>query len=175
MSLSVGKPLAKNLVGTSAAFGALTNNGVYTAADAIDLGSARYITLYVKYLSDAASGATGTLSLIPLVSSHGRPKAPLISHEGWFPMGVNDGSVTGGTLVASSLDTSAVKLTEAPDFGRVLHRALDIRTEPADGNAEKTGGAITLNIGGSLWMRLLYAEATNAAEGTAWVSYTLWS
>jgi hypothetical protein len=175
MSLSVGKALAKDLVGTSASFGALTNGGVYTASSAIDLRSARNVTLYIKYLSDAAAGATGTLSVIPIVSSHGRPNSPAINHEGWFPLGINDGSVTGGTLVASSLDTSTVKLTEAPDFGRVLTRGLDIRTEPADGNAEKTGGAIRLDVGGHLWLRLLYAEATAAAEGTCWISYTLWS
>jgi hypothetical protein len=175
MSLSVGKALAKDAVGTSAAFAALTNGGVYTSSSAINLYSARYCTLFVKYLSDAAAGATGTLSVIPIVSAHGRPNSPTVNHEAWFPLGIHDGSVTGGTLVASSLDTSTVKLTEAPDWGRALHRGLDIRTEPADGNSEKTGGTITLAVGHSLWLRLLYAEATAAAEGTAWISYVLWS
>lgn len=176
MSLAVGKALAKDLVGTSAAFGALAASGVYTLTSAIPLYSARNCTLFIKYLSNASGGDLGVLSVIPIVSSHGRPNAPAATHAGWFPLGINDGSVTGGTLTASSLDTSAVVLSEAPDFGRVLTRSLDIRTEPADGNSEYSGGTIRLDVGGYLWLRLLYAEAGDTTnKGTAWISNTLWS
>jgi hypothetical protein len=173
MSLSLSKGTAKSLLGSSSAFTALAASGVYSAAgSAINLGGHRKITLFIAY-NAAAIG--GLVSLIPELSAHNDKKAPVGTDDAWFVPGVWDGSVTAGTLTASSLP-AGTDFTVAGDFARCLHRQMDLRSEPADVATDKVRFSVTLNVEHALWLRLLVAEAgVTATPGSVWISYILHS
>lgn len=172
MSLLTSKARAKNVVGSASSLTACAASGAYTSSGVVDLGGNRKLTLFIAYAAHA-SGTANVLSLVPLVSSHSQPSAPGATDDSWFTLGTWDGSVTAGTLTSSSLPANT-DFTRTPDFARVLHRAADIRTEPADAGTDRFRVAVTLDVTPYRWFQALYAEAGDTANpGSLWLSYVL--
>ena len=142
--------------------------GVYTATSILDVRGARSLTLLVSY--DGAAIAN-VASLIPLMSAEAAE--PATGDDTWFGFGINDGSVTGGTLTASSLP-AGTDFSVAPDFGRSLNRVLDIRTEPLDGATDDIRMRVKLDVSDAQWVQVLYAEAgVVGTPGTLGIKYVL--
>lgn len=144
-----GKGSAVELV----AVATLAASGAYTRSTIVDLTGARFLTLYVDF--DAAAIAN-VLSMVPMFSA--QLASPAAGDDEWFSPGVWDGTVTAGTLTASSVPSGG-DYTISPDFGRILYRSLDIRTEPADATTDEIRVCFTLNVAPHRWFHLLYAEA----------------
>lgn len=170
----MSKGSAKDLVGTAASFASVAASGAYTSSGKIKLGGARKLTLFIAYKANASGGDLGLLSVLPLFSAAKTIEAQLgNTDDAWFAPGVWDGTVSPGTLTAASLP-AGTDFDVQPDWGRALHRALDIRTEPADGNSDDIRITVTLDVSPYLWCQLLYAEAGDTTnQGTCWISYVL--
>ena len=153
---------AKTKAATLVTSAAMTDtSGAYSASGIIDVQAARRLTLYVSLTGSGAGAAGAVCSIIPLVSAEDAEPGPV--DDSWFTMGVNDGSVTGGVLTASSLPSNT-DFTVDPDFGRMLHRGLDIRSEPLDANTDKIRMRIALDVSGERWVQILYAAAAVLTE-----------
>lgn len=172
MSLLTSKATAKDLVGSSSSLTACAASGAYTSSGAIDIGGHRKLTIFIAYNADASATA-GVLSLVPLFSAAKGKVAPGATDDAWFALGAWDGTVTAGTLTASSLPAGS-DFTVSPDFARVLHRAADIRTEPSDAGTDKIRIAVTLDVTPYTYAQILYAEAGDTTNpGDVWLSYVL--
>ena len=128
-------------------------SGAYTSSGIINVSRSRYVTLLVD-MDAAAIG--NVVSLVPLLAYV--IDQPGATDDEWFCPTTWDGSVTAGTLTASSLP-SGTDFTVSGDFARCLQRATDLRTEPADATTDELRVAIRIAVGEARWLQVLYAEA----------------
>jgi hypothetical protein len=146
-------------------------SGAYTRTGILDVKGARHLTLLVSVTGAGAGAVGGVVSLIPLMSAESTEPAP--GDDTWFGLGINDGSITGGTLTAASLP-SGTDFSVTPDFGRSLNRGLDIRTEPLDANTDTIRMRVKLDVSDAQWVQVLYAEAgVVATPVTVAIKYAL--
>lgn len=131
--------------------GPLSGGGAFQATSIIDLGTSRRLLLEIHYTAAAVGGLP---AVIPVVSN--ADTIPLITDDVWVVPSVWDGTVTGAVL--SGALPAGTTFTNQPDFGTVLHRAIDLNLEPADAAAEVMRIGIPLNTETYRWMYFSVGE-----------------
>lgn len=146
--------------------GPLSGGGAFQTTDRIDLGTSRRLLLEVRYLAAAAGGYP---AIIPVASN--ADTIPAITDDVWVVPTIWDGIVTGATV--GTLPAGPT-FTNQPDFGRVVHRQIDLNVEPADAANDIIRAGIPLNIEDYRWMYFLVAEeGATGGPGSLSLAYAL--
>lgn len=150
---------------------ALAASGAYTAVGVVDVVGARRLTLFLAYVAHASAGAGGYPSVLVLGSAEAAE--PGATDESWYPLSVWDGTVTAGALTAGSLP-SGTDFEEAPSWGQVAQRPLEIVMPAATANSEKQKLCTSLDVTALRWVQVLVAErGVVASPGALGVLYSL--
>lgn len=160
MGLSVEKSAPFNILGTAAAFEALTTTAELSPI--VEIGShAKKLTLEIYYNAAAATG--GAPRVVPMLSAEAQKPAP--GDDVWVIPGVWDGSVTSATGMTP---VAGLDWTATPGFSQVLHRPVEFAFAAATVNSDKLRLCVVLNVEAHRWVQLQVADL-GATGGSVWI------
>jgi hypothetical protein len=160
MSFAIEKASPFDIVGSSASrqAGSATaaNSAVFSIPQII-----RRVLIEVYY--DAAATPGNLVEIVPKLSC--ATSAPLATDDVWTIPGIWDGVVTDG---AGTTPPAGSDYTASPNFGRITHDSLAIRTPPTSGASDKIRIHFSLNVEAHKHMCLQYADL-GGNPGTIWI------
>lgn len=160
MSLSIEKSSPFDILGTAAAFEAITTTAEMTSI--IDIGQhAKKLTLEIYYNAAAATG--GAPRIVPMLSAN--VAKPAQTEDAWVIPGVWDGSVTAASGMTPS---SGLDWTATPTFAKVTHRPLELAFDAATVSGDKLRIAVTINVEAHRWAQFQIADL-GATGGSVWI------
>lgn len=171
-SAAMSSPIAAHSPATTlrALATALAASGAFESAGIVDVEGARRLQLFLGYQSAGSGGTGGYPSIIVLGSA--ADEQPAAADEAWYPLVVDDGTVTAGAL-AGALPAGS-DFAAAPNWGVVLQQPLELTLPAATTNSEKIKGTLGLDVTALRWVQVLVAErGATAAPGALGVLYSV--